>query len=179
MGLDMFLKAGTYVSTYNHQELLSDLHKLVGETAFSCPIPEDSKDRTLGDCGIEFTVAYWRKANAIHAWLLEEIAPEGGDNCQPLDVSVETLTELRDICRAVLELRTHFQDGLISPDALVEGCMELLPTQSGFFFGSTEIGPWYFEDMEYTVERLTQLLDWYGSNTDNGIFPHFIYQASW
>lgn len=36
---------------------------------------------------------------------------------------------------------------------------ELLPTQEGFFFGSTEYDDYYFEDLEYAKDKLSAMLD--------------------
>ena len=35
---------------------------------------------------------------------------------------------------------------------------ELLPTQSGFFFGSTFYDEWYVEDLKETVEKIKDIL---------------------
>jgi hypothetical protein len=87
---------------------------------------------------------YWRKANAIHNWFVRE-EQEGVDNCAEYNVSTEALAELRDICNKVL----------VDPDK----ADELLPPQSGFFFGSTDVDEWYLEQLKYTVERLDVLLE--------------------
>ena len=51
---------------------------------------------------------------------------------------------------------------------------ELLPTGSGFFFGSTEYDRWYLDDVEYTIKAIEDLL----ATTDfrNEIVA---YTASW
>ena len=36
---------------------------------------------------------------------------------------------------------------------------ELLPTQDGFFFGSTEYDQWYMEDIKSTIDILTKALE--------------------
>jgi len=104
---------------------------------------------------------YWRKANAIHRWFVEKIQ-DGVDNCAEYSVSTEDLVELRDICKQVL--------------ADPSKADELLPTQSGFFFGSTEVDEWYLEDLKYTVERLDVLLD-LPEVKDYKI--NFYYSSSW
>lgn len=47
-------------------------------------------------------VAYWRKANQIHRWFVVNVCG-GEDRCEPHDVSLKQLTELRDLCMKVLE----------------------------------------------------------------------------
>ena len=49
---------------------------------------------------------------------------------------------------------------------------ELLPTTSGFFFGSTEYDEYYFEELERTEKELTELLR-------DKTWDYLEYQASW
>ena len=100
---------------------------------------------------------YWRKANAIHKWFVEKC--QGGvDECQQTVVTRAQLEELVDLCKQVL-----------ANNDLAE---QLLPTQSGFFFGSTDYNLWYFEDLKRTVEEVETIL----LNVNN---KKFIYQSSW
>jgi hypothetical protein len=51
---------------------------------------------------------------------------------------------------------------------------ELLPPESGFFFGSTEIDEWYWNDIEHTIKMLEGLLN------DEALKEYdFEYQSSW
>ena len=53
------------------------------------------------DAGIikgDTEIIYWRKANAIHKWFVENVQ-EGVDDCGEYEVTVEQLTELRDLCK--------------------------------------------------------------------------------
>jgi hypothetical protein len=45
--------------------------------------------------------------------------------------------------------------GRVLNSALAE---ELLPTASGFFFGSTEYNEWYIDDLKNTIEQLDKCL---------------------
>jgi hypothetical protein len=92
---------------------------------------------------IEEFVGYWRKANQIHKWFVDNVQ-EGVDNCSEYYVSKEQLKQLLNVCKKVKEDNT-----------LAE---ELLPTSSGFFFGNTEYNEWYFKDIEYTIQLLEPLL---------------------
>ena len=92
---------------------------------------------------IEARAAYWRKANHIHRWFVKNVQ-DGEDDCRPYYVSTEQLSELLDIVNQVLENHD-----------LAE---ELLPVQAGFFFGSNEYDEGYFDDLEYTRDALTKLL---------------------
>ena len=122
-------------------------------------------------------VAYWRKANAIHNWLVENVQ-YGEDNCYPHEISKEQLEELRATCRKVLESLvkggTHKEKVKVGRDNNgdiykeidvynnIELAEELLPTTSGFFFGSTTYDEWYKESLEKTIEQIDNILE----NTD-------------
>jgi len=104
-------------------------------------------------------VAYWRKANAIHGWIINN--SKAVDDCTPIHVSKNALIQLRDDCQKVLDEGTE------------ETALELLPPASGFFFGSTEIDDWYWQDIKETVTKLTKIID----NTIDD--QEFEYYASW
>lgn len=103
---------------------------------------------------VEVPVAYWRKANAIHRYFVENCA-DGVDNCQPVYVDGSQIEELVNLCKEVLADHSK--------------ASELLPTQEGFFFGSTEYDEWYFKDLEKTVKMLGNL----------DFEEDYIYEASW
>lgn len=106
-----------------------------------------------------YQVGYWRKANAIHNWFVEDCA-NGVDECQLIYVPLEKAKELRNLCNRVLE---HHE--------LAE---ELLPTCSGFFFGDTEYDDWYFEDLKYTKDLLDKCIE-----LCDGSHYDIWYEASW
>jgi hypothetical protein len=103
-------------------------------------------------------VGYWRKANAIHGWIVENCA-DGVDECQEIIVSKGQLENLYDDVVSVLEGTSGLSEANLKP-------------YPGFFFGSTEIDVWYFEDLRYTKNLLKPLID------DPDI-SYVIYQASW
>ena len=85
----------------------------------------------------------WRKANAVHRWFVENV--QGGeDDCGTYDVPVTKLRELRDILERVVDCRE------LGP--------ELLPTQSGFFFGSTEYDDWYVHKAYMVLQAVIVVL---------------------
>lgn len=150
MGLDMYLTAQRYISDYSDEDkpLQEALKKVFPDSpgTFS---------------NIEVRAMYWRKANAIHKWFVTRLM-DGDDHCQKVSVSEDELKELLDVCEQVLE------DPSNGPT--------LLPTQSGFFFGSTDYDDGYISDVEHTATGLKRLLVnqalWDGEWT-------FTYQASW
>ena len=94
--------------------------------------------------GLIQEVAYWRKANAVHKWFVDNVQ-DGEDDCSAhRELTREDLEELRDLAHQVR----------CNPD-LAE---KLLPTESGFFFGGTQYDDWYFEGIENTVDQLDKVL---------------------
>ena len=101
---------------------------------------------------IVLEIGYWRKANHIHRWFVEN-CQEGRDEGQETYVSEQDLSKLRELCAVVLRDRAP----------------EKLMPMSGFFFGSTEIDEWYWKQIEYTQKILVDL-------DPKGFF---CYTASW
>ena len=104
-------------------------------------------------------VGYWRKANAIHRWFVENVQ-EGEDDCGEYRVTAKDLKSLLMDCENALcdsELRE-----------------QVLPTQSGFFFGSTDYDEYYEEDLRNTIEILTEILA-----EKDAEHSEFFYSSSW
>ena len=132
-------------------------------------------------------IGYWRKANAIHNWFVKN-AQGGVDECQFTELTREQLTELLTVCKRVMEEArvvdgqiergVSYQGGVATP-IMEEGfvitnpeiCEELLPSASGFFFGSTDYNEYYLEDVKDTVEILEKALLFTDSD--------YAYQSSW
>jgi len=107
-------------------------------------------------------VAYWRKANAVHKWFVENVQ-NGEDECKPHTVTRKQLEDLIEDCMLVL---SNQED-----NELIE---QTLPTSSGFFFGGTQYDEYYFHNLYFTVEKLREILD--NSEYENA---EFVYQSSW
>lgn len=90
-------------------------------------------------------LAYWRKANHIHKWFTQGVEE---DNCTPIPVTEKKILKLIDICMDILQDKGDL--------AVAE---ELLPTQSGFFWGNTDYNEWYYQDVRDTIEILAEALD--------------------
>ena len=104
-------------------------------------------------------IAYWRKANQIHKWFVDNIQ-DGNDDCGNYIVTKEQLERLLSICMHIKA----------NPDS----AWKHLPTQSGFFFGGTEYDQWYWEDIDYTIKALETVLK--ETDFDNWIV---FYSSSW
>ena len=118
-------------------------------------------------------VGYWRKANHIHGWFVENIQ-DAVDDCGVYEVSKEQLEDLLDICKKVLgsSILIVNNDGKYIEDTSM--AERLLPTTSGFFFGSTGYDNWYLEDIKNTVRIIKEIL-----KTTDFEKEIVIYHSSW
>ena len=82
--------------------------------------------------------AYFRKVNFIYAYFQNKLVEEEAW------VTRGDLEDLIDKCEKVL-----------ADHSLAE---ELLPTQSGFFFGSTDYDDWYFHDVKNCLKQMKGVL---------------------
>lgn len=194
MGLDMSLykvkkEIGSFEDVKRVNKLLNgenykEYEKKFENLMFECG-SEDFKYKSIfGE------VAYWRKANAIHKWFVDNVQ-DGIDNCGYYEISKEKIEELRQVCTKVLNSSTLIngqicvgerlvddkwekilENGLILKDT--EVAEELLPTESGFFFGSTDYDEYYLRDIIYTADMCEAILNF---------FPwencYLLYHSSW
>lgn len=154
MGLDMMLNARRYVSAYSDKELLAKLNEAAEGVR---------KDFDIQYITIE--VMYWRKSNQIHNWFVKNVQ-NGVDDCGYYYVSQEKLGELlADVSQVLLD---HSK------------AEELLPTQSGFFFGGTSYDACYFSDLQMTQKALIDLFDKFDDGEGNLDYNwSFEYHSSW
>ena len=136
MGLDMYLYAKRYLSSYRDNDAKAQCH--VGQV-----FPElDNTGFQVKEVSVE--VGYWRKANMIHDWFVKNVQ-EGKDECIPHPVYRENLIELKELCQTVLDDPSKAE--------------ELLPTAKGFFFGSDSYGEWYINDLKATIDIIDRALE--------------------
>lgn len=116
---------------------------------------------------------YWRKANQIHNWFVQNC--QGGvDDCERYVITVADLLKLKELCEKILtmtEMRKEMRylsfgarekeevDILYLTDEGIKFASEHLPTRDGFFFGLTEYDDCYVWDLENTVEQINAALD--------------------
>jgi hypothetical protein len=155
MGLDMYLYANKYISKaeWRGEEASKQFDEIVKIMQADEFIRKD-----LPSGSVNFQVAYWRKANQIHKWFVNNVQ-DGEDDCREYSVDREQLQKLLDTCKKVKA------DGSLAD--------EYLPPSEGFFFGSNEIDEWYWQDIDSTIEMLTDTLT--HTPEDYG----FTYQSSW
>ena len=170
---------GLLYAVYTNQSIYNELlnfPKLVGQVGNITTIKKD------GDSYIVYTEAgYWRKANQIHNWFVE-VCQDGVDECQKTMLESDQLFQLQYVIKAfgklpskrkLLSLMDSDRGLIISPEKqmLYE---KLLPSISGFFFGSTAIDTYYVFDIVKTRTLLRKILK---KSTINNW--QFAYQSSW
>lgn len=106
-------------------------------------------------------VGYWRKANHIHNWFVENVQNDV-DDCGEYTVSPSQLIQLLNLCQQLHDTKDP------------ELAEKLLPTTEGFFFGSTDYDEDYFDDIEETINILTDVLGKTNFNTEE-----IVYASSW
>ena len=162
----MYLTKKTYVKRWEHQ---SPEHTFsVDVKKGGVPVTHIKPERVMY---VEEEVMYWRKANQIHNWFVNNVQ-DGKDDCGSYYVSFEQIKELYYLVQRVRES----QDPALAK--------KLLPPVEGFFFGSVEIDDWYWEDLKRTEEGLLEIIEL--GNLDpvqNSDYPYtmqnFGYQSSW
>lgn len=189
MGLDMYLHKRHYVKNWDFMkpEQRHEVTVKVGGQIHSTINPEKI-------CYITEDVGYWRKANAIHKWFVENVQ-NGVDDCKEYYVERKDLEKLLELCKKVKDstqmVKAKIRNGYSFTKTgkkkynyvkgkVLETCkvaFELLPTTEGFFFGTTDYDEYYMQDIEDTIKILEEelsieYLEGLGQ-------PEYFYQASW
>ena len=135
-------------------------------------------------------VMYWRKANQIHNWFINNCA-HGNMEITRMDVGRKQLEDLLEVVETVLKesklIKGQIRNGqrgtvngyidIMEAGKLIENdsvAKQLLPTQSGFFFGSTDYDQYYINDLKDTKKMLQKELKYDESNE-----TQYEYLASW
>lgn len=174
MGLDMYLRRKRYLGKAKLKIIGNeyDWYKNIGEEINNVSY-------------IEEEIGYWRKANQIHNWFVENVQ-NGNDDCHEYEVSYEKAQDLLKICKDIKQHCKLKKGKVINGETLKDGkwvpiiedgkvmtnkkyAENLLPTVSGFFFGSTEYNQWYMQDIEDTIKILEKI------QPDDTIY----YNSSW
>lgn len=182
MGLDMYLDKEIYIGAEH------DFDEICGEIALTRKgnkIPINFKKvKSIIEEGI-----YWRKANQIHKWFVDNVQ-DGNDDCGRYWVSKDKLKNLLDTINTLFEKVSKYIDlstvdfdkmedaafntqTNVHKEVIEEICRNLLPSQEGFFFGGTSYNFFYFYDLDYTKRELEELL----KDDDTNIY--FYYHSSW
>ena len=173
MGLDMYLERFPRYKHYTPEQACSvNYHLDYGAEVKSLP-PKKDWEALNNMCKSREEIGYWRKANAIHQWFVNRVQ-DGIDDCAyHKEVTKDDLLALRKICLKILDgcklvdgqvisywdgnMTPHYVNGKVVDNT--ELCEELLPTQSGFFFGDTNYTEYYLDDVKETLEIVENALE--------------------
>lgn len=175
MGLDMYLEKMPKIKGYNFGELIEISNHIANYINGKEELEKYEKYEELKpyikNRGEYFNwydlreqIGYWRKANQIHRWFVENIQNDV-DDCGYYEVSKEQLIELKELCEKILNADNN------DFELVAKGT---LPTLGGFFFGSTGYDEWYKSDIKNTVEIINKALE--ETDFENN---YIIYTSSW
>ena len=160
MGLDMYLRKNTYVKNWDHTPKEQHFEITVKQNGKDYPFIDKTKITEIVE-----EVMYWRKFNALHNWIVDNCAG-GTDECQPITVDKESFLTLYDTLKQI--------------NADNSKAEELLPTTSGFFFGSTEYDEYYFDQVTDTLEAFQPIVQEISNPEESQSYRvDFVYRASW
>jgi hypothetical protein len=151
MGLDMYLNKHTYVQQWQHIE---------EDKQYKVEVTKGGQPTHINPKKVKYIIeeaGYWRKANQIHQWFVDNVQ-KGVDDCGDYYVGTDDLEKLLDACEKVK-----------ADHSLAD---TLLPSASGFFFGTTEYDEWYFNSIDNTIEILKEAL---ADESDSSYY----YSSSW
>ena len=157
MGLDMYLEKRVRLYRLQDKEWKKDIR------LFSDDQPKVYKK--LESPWLSFEVGYWRKANQIHHWFVENVQ-DGEDDCKEYRVTIDQLRQLYDLCEQILKEPNEKKR--------LKLAKELLPTQEGFFFGTIDYDEYYFETLKDTTEMLEGLF-----KEEDAEEADYVYSSSW
>lgn len=178
----MYLEKRTYVKNWEHNKVKYEIIAKKGGEIMK-EINPNKVSYIIEEVG------YWRKANQIHKWFVDNVVSSQDWNGESVYVSFEQLKELLETCKKVLKASKlikgkikngstwtrekghvdNIEDGKVIKDPKV--AQELLPTEEGFFFGSTDYDEYYLADITDTIKILGDLKE-----EDCG---DYYYSASW
>lgn len=147
MGLDMYMYRKLYIKNWEHQK--EDRYEVTVKR--NGEVLEDWSNPTY----IEKEVGYWRKFNALHGYIVNEFAG-GLDNCEQIYLSKEDLQKILDTLIDTYETKDASK----------------LPPTEGFFFGSTDVDEYYWDDVKESIEAFKTYVADYE-------WVDYFYTASW
>lgn len=188
MGLDMYAARRLSVKQWDFQK--PEERYTVQIACGGKPVAGIEPDR-ISEVGEE--VMYWRKANHIHGWFVDNVQ-DGEDDCGTYRVDDEKLLELLEVCEKVVTA-SKLVDGMVyqstvydpkHPKGLVQrtagkviedgtSAKALLPRREGFFFGYYEYDEDYLNDVIETREWAKRML----ADSKAGVPGVIYYSSSW
>lgn len=132
----------------------------------------------LSDVTLREEVGYWRKANQIHNYFVEQV--QGGeDDCGIYEVTKGNLEDLLVRCCAVKVIcdvphSEKQEDEWEQPIQCPRVAEQLLPVCEGFFFGDYEYNQYYMSQIDETISIISKVLT--ETDFENEMI---MYRSSW
>jgi len=162
MGLDMMLMRKVYVKNWEHEPKEKHNEIIIKQNG---KIRDDIRTKKIKHVVEE--VMYWRKFNALHQYIVENFNDDI-DDCREIYLDID---DIKKILNTLKEIKNE-----------PKKASDLMPTQSGFFFGSTDYDGYYFKDVEDTIEVFEDLIETeekYFIEKEYDKLGEFYYIASW
>lgn len=125
----------------------------------------------------EEEIAYYRKTNFLIPFF-ETMAERKVENCVYLPVNKSWIEELQERCKTLLDLievdKLEDEEYKIPGEAIIRA-YELLPTQEGFFFGSTDYDEYYFMHVHEVYESCPAILEEFDKLKDEECIAFYIW----
>jgi hypothetical protein len=144
MGLDTFFHKCSRQEWNDYQEQLKEYENLPEEERENTEHPGRNFDP--GELG------YFRKVNFLMPFF------DYSGNCEYKEIPRNKLEVLKDICGRLSKIQPN-EDGEYD-EKDIQLAQKLLPTQSGFFFGSTDYDRSYFLDVDQVFGWVSGVLDY-------------------
>lgn len=170
MGLDMYLNKRKYVGYADDTEVdvTTKEHRYNNEIQAYDNVEVKNHYNKVNYIIQE--VGYWRKANQIHKWFVDNCC-KGKDDCDEHYLKFEKLLELKELCQKVLNV---LNSECLTSGEKAEVCEELLPTCQGFFFGTYTYDDWYKTQVENTIKIIEDV-----EKDFDKCYDRLYYEASW
>lgn len=125
---------------------------------------------------VKHEVCYWRKFNALHKYFNDHFNEQDNDNCVNMYMEID---DIKELLKLVKKIRSEIKvDGeqITNPEVCEE-----LPTEDGFFFGSTDYDKCYVSDLNLTIKQLSKVIDEHDKLIKAGVDKYNIdyYYRAW
>lgn len=183
----MYAARRLYVKQWEHQS--PDERYTVQIARGGKPVPGIQPDRISV---VEEEVMYWRKANHIHGWFVDNVQGDK-DDCGTYRIIEEKIRRLLSHCETVIGA-SKLVDGQVidsytfddngnkvfqrKPGQVIEdptAAKLFLPTKAGFFFGCTEYDEDYLDEVIRTRDWAALML----TDIEAGVPGEIYYSSSW
>ena len=105
-------------------------------------------------------LAYFRKFNALHYYILALTDTHMDSNCEEIDL---TLDQLNNVLLTLKNVEGILKNGKLDEDGIYDDVttnmvMKIFPTVSGFFWGGTAIDEFFSYHIEDGIEQIQYVI---------------------